>query len=110
MKLFSRTKDEPDATLTANDAERWIAGTYAMWSEYCGSSYKYLGGYEKNKSNAKMIQENYHSWENISKPILLELQEALILRKQLLLNRPIRSSRRTRTVRFIWHGIQSYDN
>ncbi len=55
MGLFNRTKDEPEATLPVNDAERWIAGTYAIWSEYCGGSYKYLGGYEKTKSNAKMI-------------------------------------------------------
>ena len=55
MGFFSRTKDEPGVTLPLNDAERWIAGTYAIWSEYCGGSYKYLGGYEKTKSNAKMI-------------------------------------------------------
>ncbi len=23
--------------------ERWIAGTYAIWSEYCGAVIKYLG-------------------------------------------------------------------
>lgn len=55
MGFFNRTKDEPGVTLPLNDAERWIAGTYAIWSEYCGGSYKYLGGYEKTKSNAKMI-------------------------------------------------------
>ena len=55
MGFFNKTKDEPEVTLPVNDAERWIAGTYAIWSEYCGGSYKYLGGYEKTKSNAKMI-------------------------------------------------------
>ncbi len=55
MGFFNRTKDEPGVTLPLNDAERWIAGTYAIWSEYCGGSYKYLGGYEKTKSNVKMI-------------------------------------------------------
>lgn len=55
MGFFNKTKDEPEVTLPVNDAERWIASTYAIWSEYCGGSYKYLGGYEKTKSNAKMI-------------------------------------------------------
>lgn len=50
-------KEEPGATLPVNDAERWIAGTYAIWSEYCGGSSKYLGGYEKNGPNAKMVAE-----------------------------------------------------
>lgn len=55
MGIFNRTKDEPGVTLPLNEAEQWIAGTYAIWSEYCGGSYKYLGGYEKTKSNAKTI-------------------------------------------------------
>lgn len=55
MGFFNRTKDEPGATLPMNDAERWIACTYATWSEYCGGSYKYLGGYEKIKPNIKII-------------------------------------------------------
>lgn len=55
MGLFSKTKEEPGVTLPVNDAERWIAGTYAVWSEYCGGSCRYLGGYEKTKSNTKMI-------------------------------------------------------
>lgn len=55
MGLFGGNKEEAGATLPVSDAERWIAGTYAVWSEYCGGSYRYLGGYEKTKSNAKMI-------------------------------------------------------
>lgn len=57
MGLFNRTKEEPGQTLPSTDAERWIAGTYAIWSEYCGGSCQYLGGYEKNKSNAKMLKK-----------------------------------------------------
>ncbi len=55
MSQLKGFKEEPDATLPHSDAERWIAGTYAIWSEYCGGSCKYLGGYEKTQSNAKMI-------------------------------------------------------
>lgn len=55
MSQLKGFREEPDATLPVSDAERWIAGTYAIWSEYCGGSCKYLGGYEKTKSNAKMI-------------------------------------------------------
>lgn len=57
MGLFNKTNVEPDITLPKSDAERWIAGTYAIWSEYCGGSCKFLGGYEKNKSNAKMLKK-----------------------------------------------------
>lgn len=55
MGLFGRKKEEAGITLPVNDAERWIAGTYAVWSEYCGGSYRYLGGYEKNRSTTKML-------------------------------------------------------
>lgn len=55
MDRLDAVKDEPGATLPANDAERWIAATYAIWSEYCGGSCRYLGGYEKTKENARML-------------------------------------------------------
>ena len=55
MSQLKGFKEEPGATLPVNDAERWIAGTYAIWSEYCGGSCKYLGGYEKTLANAKML-------------------------------------------------------
>lgn len=57
MGLFNRTKEEPDQTLPRTDAERWIAGTCAIWSEYCGGSCRYFGGYEKTKANAKMLKK-----------------------------------------------------
>lgn len=55
MSQTNGFKEEPGATLPASDAERWIAGTYAIWSEYCGGSCKYLGGYEKTEANAGMV-------------------------------------------------------
>lgn len=63
MSKINNGKDEPGATLPANDAERWIAGTYAIWSEYCGGSCRYLGGYEKTAENAKEIAKVlYNDW------------------------------------------------
>lgn len=56
MGLFQKTKDDLDATRPINDRERFIAGVYAIWSEYCGGSSAYLGGYVKTKSNAKLIR------------------------------------------------------
>lgn len=55
MGLFGKKDEGTNETLPVNDLERWIAGTYAVWSQYCGGSYKYLGGYQKNKANTKMI-------------------------------------------------------
>lgn len=55
MGLSGREQEAADVTLPMNDAERWIAGSCAIWSEYCGGSCQYLGGYEKTKANAKMV-------------------------------------------------------
>ncbi len=55
MSLLGREQEATDITLPGNDAERWIAGSCAIWSEYCGGSCQYLGGYEKTKANAKMV-------------------------------------------------------
>lgn len=55
MSQLNGIMGEPGATLPRNDAERWIAATYAIWSEYCGGSFKYLGGYEKTEASAKLI-------------------------------------------------------
>ena len=40
----------------ANTAEKWIAATYAMWSEYNRGSWKRLGGFLKNGADASMMR------------------------------------------------------
>lgn len=55
MRGFNQEKDDADITLPVNDAERWIAGCCAIWSEYCGGSCRYLGGYQKTKATTKLI-------------------------------------------------------
>lgn len=49
-------KKVKESSVPATDAERWVAATYAMWSEWCGGSFQYLGGYEKTGSNASMVR------------------------------------------------------
>lgn len=59
MGLFDFLKgsqSDPAESIPQNDAEKWATAVYALWSEYCGGSYKYFGGYEKNRSNASMVR------------------------------------------------------
>lgn len=54
--LFGGKKSNPEDSIPQTDAEKWTVAAYAMWSEYCGGSYKYFGGFEKNRSNASMVR------------------------------------------------------
>lgn len=54
--FFSKNGKQELESLPQNDAERWIIGCYAIWSEYCGGSFKFIGGFKKNRSNASMAR------------------------------------------------------
>lgn len=54
--LFGGSKNTAEDSLPKNDAEKWVCGIYALWSEYCGGSFRYIGGYEKTRSNASMVR------------------------------------------------------
>ncbi len=56
FNLFGKKRDQGLESLPKNDVERFIIGSYAIWSEYCGGSWKYIGGFEKNRSNASMAR------------------------------------------------------
>lgn len=77
--LFGGTKSNPADSMPQNDAERWITGIYALWSEYCGGSYKFFGGYEKNRSNASMVRGVLNGdWLVTNKQGVLEMVDYLI--------------------------------
>lgn len=41
---FFRRKEDGNVTLPESDTERWITGTYAMWSEYADGDWHYFAG------------------------------------------------------------------
>jgi hypothetical protein len=60
MGLFSflgNKKYNAEDSLPQTNSERWLATACAIWSEYCGGSWKYIGGYEKNLKNIKMLKK-----------------------------------------------------
>lgn len=80
--LFGGSKSDPADSMPQNDAERWIAGIYALWSEYCGGSYRFFGGYEKNRSNASMARGVLNrDWAVTNKQGVFETVEYLIADK-----------------------------
>lgn len=53
--LFGK-KSAPEDSLPLTDSEKWIVATYAIWSEFSNGSWKFIGGFEKNRSNASMAR------------------------------------------------------
>lgn len=53
--LFGK-KSAPEDSTPLTDSEKWIVATYAIWSEFCNGSWKFIGGFEKNRSNASMAR------------------------------------------------------
>lgn len=56
LSLFGKSKNSEEESLPKNEVEQWVTSTYALWSEYCGGSRKYIGGYRKNRANASMMR------------------------------------------------------
>lgn len=80
--LFKGSKGDPAESLPQNDGERWATAVYAMWSEYCGGSYRYFGGYEKNRSNASMVRGVLNrDWAVTNKQGVIETIDYLIAEK-----------------------------
>lgn len=77
--LFKGSKNDPAESIPQNDAEKWTTGVYALWSEYCGGSYKYFGGYEKTRSNASMARGVLNrDWAVTNKQGIIEVVDYLI--------------------------------
>ncbi len=67
-------KKETESTLPANDTEKWLTGTYAMWSEYAEGDARYIAGsVEKNKQEgASMRTMLRRDWGISNREALME--------------------------------------
>lgn len=61
MDLFRKTKNTAETSAAQNDTERWLTAACAIWSEYCGGQWNYIGGYEKTKANAVSLKRILNS-------------------------------------------------
>ena len=77
MGLFGlfKKKEETSVTLPQTDTERWIVGTYAMWSEYAEGDWHYFAGsVSKNRQEgASMRLMLRRDWEVNNRDTLLEM-------------------------------------
>lgn len=72
--LFGK-KEPADVTVPANDAERWLVATYAMWSEYADGNWRYIAGStQKSKpEGASMRVMLRNDWDVKNKAELLDM-------------------------------------
>lgn len=54
--LFRRQKNTAETSSPQTNTERWLTAVCAIWSEYCGGSWNYIGGFEKTSSNAACLK------------------------------------------------------
>lgn len=54
--LFQKKKDSADTSAPQTDTERWMTAACAIWSEYCGGSWNYIGGFEKTRANTSNLK------------------------------------------------------
>ena len=68
-------KEAADVTEPVNDTEKWIVGTYAMWSAYAEGDWHYFAGSrEKNKQEgASMRVMLRRDWDVTDRASLLEM-------------------------------------
>lgn len=72
--LFGK-KEPADITVPANDGEKWLVATYAMWSEYAEGNWRYIAGStEKSKQEgASMRVMLRRDWDVSNKAALLDM-------------------------------------
>lgn len=77
---FFGKKEAEESTSPANDRERWIIGTYAMWSEATNGNWRYIAGStEKNKKEAASMRVMLRNdWGVTDKNSLVEMVQDLI--------------------------------
>lgn len=61
LNLFRKSKSTAETSVPQTDTERWLAAACAIWSDYCGGSWNYIGGFEKTASNAAMLKDILNS-------------------------------------------------
>lgn len=72
--LFGK-KETDESTVAANDTEKWIVGTYAMWSQATDGNWRYIAGSaSKNKKEAASMRVMLRrDWEVSNKAMLLDM-------------------------------------
>lgn len=72
---FLGKKETEESTAAANDTEKWIIGTYAMWSEATGGNWKHIAGSTaKNKKEAASMRVMLRrDWDVSNKAALLDM-------------------------------------
>ncbi len=80
LGLFKK-KEDGNAALPKTDTERWIVGTYAMWSEYAEGDWHYFAGSkEKNRQEGSSMRVMLRrDWEVTDKNTLLDMALLLTL-------------------------------
>ena len=72
---FLGKKETDESTAAANDTEKWIIGTYAMWSHATDGNWKHIAGSAaKNKKEAASMRVMLRrDWEVSNKAALLDM-------------------------------------
>lgn len=56
LDLFRKQKNTAETSVPQTDTERWLTAACAIWSEYCGGSFQYIGGFEKTAANTASLK------------------------------------------------------
>ena len=72
---FLGKKETDESTAAANDTEKWIIGTYAMWSQATDGNWKHIAGStSKNKKEAASMRVMLRrDWEVSNKAALFDM-------------------------------------
>ncbi len=57
LNLFRKQKGNPESSAPRTDTERWLTAACAIWSDYCGGRWNYIGGFEKTSANISRLKE-----------------------------------------------------
>lgn len=78
--MFDLLKKNKVNTAPENNTEKWILGTYAMWSMYYGGDWKYIAGSKKinrrNRTSMRIMLRR--DWEISNKKELFDTAEQLM--------------------------------
>lgn len=61
FNLFRKPKAAAETSAAQTDTERWLTAACAIWSEYCGGRWYYIGGFEKTAANAATLKSILNS-------------------------------------------------
>lgn len=80
MGLFDLFKKNKVNTAPENNTEKWILGTYAMWSMYYGGDWKYIAGSKKinRRNHTSMCIMLRRDWGISNKEELFDMADQLM--------------------------------